>query len=157
MRVLLLSFVAAALVACGQSGPADRMGDKGASANEIGELPLKRGFYVMHDTACGNASSATLLLIHSGGMNGARDACDFKSIEQTGPAVYRVALACKEIQRGVIEPSTYVYEIPDLTQFRYGTEGSDYRSHFRYCEQSSLPDPWRDNDISDLIGGGAGQ
>lgn len=29
----------------------------------------------------------------------------------------------------------------------YGWEGSA-----RHCPQSSLPEPWRDNDISDLIG-----
>lgn len=115
-------------------------------------MPLNRGFYVMSDTACGDASNATLLLIRRGGMNGTRDACDFRSIEQTGPTSYRAEVACIGIQGGAAEQSTYRYEIPGSVQFSYGTEHSDYRSHFHYCEQSSLPDPWRDNDISDLLG-----
>jgi hypothetical protein len=158
MRVMLLSFLGgAALVACERPGPNDGDGEKRAPANTITELPLKRGFYVMNDTACGNASNATLLLIRAGGMNGARDACDFSLIERTGPTSYRAAVACTDIQGGGVETSTYLYEILDSAQFSYGTEGSDYRSHFRYCEQSSLPDPWRDNDISNLIGEGDAQ
>jgi hypothetical protein len=148
MRILLLLLIAPGLAACGQRGT----GENTQQANRGDDLPLKRGFYVASDTACGNASNATLLLIRSGGMNGARDTCDFRSIEQAGPASYRVAVACKAMYGEEIELSTYLLEITDTTQFSYGTEGSDYRSHFRYCEQSSLPDPWRDNDISDLLG-----
>jgi hypothetical protein len=157
VRLTPLLLVAGAVVACGPFGPADDAGNSGASGNTVAELPLKRGFYVMSDTTCGNASNATLLLIRSEGMNGARDVCEFRSIEQTGPTSYRAAVACEVIPGGAIEPSTYIYEIPDTAQFSFGTEGSDFRSHFRYCEQSSLPDPWRDNDISDLLGEEAGQ
>jgi hypothetical protein len=153
MKFLLVSFVAGALVACSPSGPADGVGETAAAASRVSELPLRRGFWVMSDTACGDASTATLLLVHAGGMNGARDACDFRSIEQTGPTSYRAAMACDGIQGAGAEPLTYLFEVADHAHFSYGTEGSDYRSHFRYCEQSSLPDPWRDNDISDLLGG----
>jgi len=150
MRRLLLTFVSGALAACSQSAPVG--GTAGEAANSLSELPLKRGFYVMSDTACGNASNATLLLIRADGMNAARTSCDFKSIEQTGATSYRAAVVCNDIQGGVPEQSIYLYEIPDSAQLSYGSEDSDYRSQFRYCEQSSLPDPWRDNDISDLIG-----
>jgi len=61
-------------------------------------------------------------------------------------------MTCKDIQDRDTGPSTHIYEIPDTAQFSYRTEDSDYRSHFRFCEQSSLPDHWRDNDLSDLIG-----
>jgi hypothetical protein len=156
MRILLLSLVAGALFACGQPGTTDGTGDNGASSGVVVELPLRRGFYVMSDTACGNASNATLLLIRRAGVNGAHAACDFESIEQTGPTSYRAAITCRYIQGGEPEASTNVYEIPDSAQFTYGTEDSDYRSHYRYCEQSSLPEPWRDNDVSDLVDEGAG-
>lgn len=143
------------LVGCDRSGSADSGGENPAPASSLTELPLKRGFYVTTDTACGKASNATLLLLHAGGMNGARTVCDFESIEETAPANYRVVAACKDIQYGEIERTVYHYEISDSAQFSYRTEDSDFRSGYRYCEQSSLPDPWRDNDISDLIGGDA--
>jgi len=152
MRILLLLPVAGVLIACGQPRTGDASDESPAPAKTVDELPLQRGFYVESDTACTNASNATLLLIRRAGMDGARDACDFTLIEQTGPTSYRAAGVCKEIQSGNVEPSTYLYEIADTSQFSYGSEDSDYRSQFRYCEQSSLPDPWRDNDISDLLG-----
>jgi len=152
MRVLLLLLVTGGLFACGQPGTGAGAGENAEQANRGDDLPLQRGFYVASDTACGSASTATLLLIRSGGMNGARDACDFRSIEQAGPASYRVVVACATMHGEAQELLTYRFEITDTTQFSYGTEGSDHRSYFRYCEQSSLPDPWRDNDISDLLG-----
>jgi hypothetical protein len=141
-----------ALAGCGGNAPEGVGASANGNGNTVTELPLKRGFYVASDSDCGQASNATLLLVHSGGINGSRDACDFTSIEQTGPTGYRAVVACRNIQGGETESSTNVYEIPDATQFSYGADDSDYRSHFRYCEQSSLPDPWRDNDISDLVG-----
>lgn len=156
MRVLLLSLAAGALFACGHPGTTNGTGENGGLASVMAELPLQRGFYVMSDTACGDASHATLLLVRRAGMNGARDACDFESIEQTGPTSYRAVVTCRDIQGRGTEASTNLYEIPDAVQFSYGTDDSDYRTHFRYCEQSSLPDPWRDNDISDPVGGGNG-
>lgn len=155
-RVRLLPLLGGLLlVGCDRSGSADSGGESPASAATLTELPLKRGFYVTTDTACDKASNATLLLLHASGMNGARTVCDFESIEKTAPANYRAAAACKDIQYGETERTVYRYEISDNTQFSYRTEDSDYRSQYRYCEQSSLPDPWRDNDISDLIGGDA--
>jgi len=147
VKIVPFSLVAGALVACGQPGPTD--------ANMIAELPLERGFYVMSDTACGQASNASLLLIRGSGMNGARDACDFTSIAQTAPTSYRAVMTCRDTQGRDTEVLTNIYQIPASTRFSYGTEDSDYRAEYRYCEQSSLPDPWRDIDLSDLIGEGS--
>lgn len=149
MRAFLSLLTAGALSACGQSAPGDQPAGDTVSSSAIVELPLQRGFYVMSDTPCGEASNATLLLIRRDGMNWARSACDFESIGQAGPTSYRAVLACMDIQGGEIESWTVLVEITDATQFSYGSEDSDYRTHYRYCEQSSLPDPWRDNDISD--------
>jgi hypothetical protein len=157
MRRLSVLLTAGVLCACGQSETGARPVERSVPADTIAELPLQRGFYVMSDTSCGEASNATLMLIRRGGVNWARSACDFQAIEKAGPTSYRATVACTDIQRGEIESSTYLFEIPDATQFSYGTEDSDYRTHFRHCEQSSLPDPWRDNDISDLIGEGVGR
>lgn len=151
MKAAFMILVSAcALAGCADHAPGGEF--HGTAGNIVTELPLKRGFYVVSDTACGQASNATLLLVHRDGINGSRSACDFEVIEQAGPTSYRAVAVCMNIQGGEAESSTNVYEIPDATRFSYGAEGRDYRSHFRYCEQSSLPVPWRDNDISDLLG-----
>jgi hypothetical protein len=154
MRLLPVLLTAGLLCACGQSGTGERPVDSTAPTYTIVELPLQRGFYVMSDTSCGEASNATLLLVRRSGINWVRSACEFESIRHAGAESYRAALACKDIQRGEVQSSTYHLHIPDATQFSYGTEDSDYRTHFRYCQQSSLPEPWRDNDISELVGEG---
>ncbi len=136
------------LAACGESAPTS-----GASAAAtVSELPLRRGFYVSSDTACGDASNATLLLMKRDGINGSRDACAFQSIEQTGPQSYRVIEQCADLQAGADEADVQgvVWEIPDDSRFTSKSDSGWERS-FRYCEQASLPDSWRDNDISDLV------
>jgi len=118
----------------------------------VTELPLTRGFYVSTDTACGDASNATLLLMRRDGFNGARDGCDFETIEQTGPQSYRVIERCADFQAGPDSATTetVIWQIPDDASFTSNGDRGWERS-FRHCEQSSLPDPWRDNDISDLV------
>lgn len=106
-------------------------------------LPLRRGFYVSADTPCNQASNATLRLVTREGVNWARDICTFKKIEKTGATSYRVTDSCSD------EPTTY--EVPNETSFTVKYEGGS-ESSARYCAQSTLPDPWRDNDISDITG-----
>lgn len=113
------------------------------AAATVKTLPLKRGFYVSADTPCAQASNATLRLVTREGINGSRDVCTFKKIEKTGATSYRVTESCSG------EPTTY--EIPNETSFTIKYEGGS-ESSARYCAQSSLPDPWRDNDISDITG-----
>jgi len=86
---------ACTLAGCDDNAPAGN--GAGATGNIVTELPLTRGFYVASDTACGQASNATLLLVHRDGINGARDAYSFKSIEQTGPTSYRAVAVCNNI------------------------------------------------------------
>jgi hypothetical protein len=128
MRRLLLTFVCGALVACGQSAPAGGTGDE--AANSLSELPLERGFYVMSDTACGNASNATLLLIRADGMNGARTSCDFKSIEQTRATSYRAAVVCNDIlfdfAKATIRPDGAA-QLDELGRILLSSAIADYR------------------------------
>lgn len=116
--------------------------EKAASAT-VRSLPLRRGFYVASDTPCNQASNATLRLVTREGINFARDICTFRKIEKTGATSYRVTESCAD------EPQAY--EIPNDTSFTVTYEGGS-QSSARYCAQSSLPDPWRDNDISDITG-----
>lgn len=120
-----------------------------ASASEktpaatVKTLPLKRGFFVASGTPCGNASNATLMLITREGINWSRDVCTFKRIEKIAASGYRVAAQCSGGE------TTITFEIPSDDRFTAKYEnGGD--SSARYCAQSNLPDPWRDNDISDL-------
>lgn len=122
----------------------------------VASLPLKRGFYVASDTPCGQASNATLSLLRRDGFTvSGRDFCEFVKIEKTGATSYRVTEECSsggeawgsEEQK---DTSVVAWEIPNDTSYKRKSD-SGWESSARYCAQSSLPEPWRDNDISDLI------
>lgn len=114
-------------------------------------LPLQRGYYVASDTPCGQASNATLQLLRRSGIGAARTLCEFKAIEQTGPTSYRVRESCSELgSTTAAATETVSYEIANDRSFTARrADGADYKA--RYCAQSSLPSPWRDNDIRGLI------
>lgn len=116
----------------------------------VTELPLKRGFYVASDTPCEQASNATLLLLRRDGIGGARDFCEFRQIEAVDAAIYRVTEACADLQGGDAVVSLSTYRVASPTDFTARSE-QGWESSARYCEQSSLPEPWRDNDVDDLI------
>lgn len=118
---------------------------KAEPAATVAALPLKRGFYVESGTACGQASAATLFLLDKTSLNGQQDSCTFKKIEQTGANSYRVTEACEG------GTSIASYTVEGETSFR-STSDNGRNITARYCTQSSLPDPWRDNDISDATG-----
>lgn len=143
-----VAIAAMLLAACGRSA-APAIG----SGVTLSTLPLERGFYVASDTACDAASNATLLLYRGDGFNGAHDTCEFQSIEQTGSNSYRVIERCHVLQEGPDNATTGVadWTLPDGASFTSASE-TGWQRDFRHCEQSSLPDPWRDNDISELIG-----
>lgn len=123
-----------------------------AQAATVAALPLKRGYYVESDTPCGQASNATTTLLRRQGIGGARDFCEFKKIEQTGPNTYRVTEACGDLQDSAPpETSTSIYTLTGDTAFTAKSEHGWERSA-RYCAQSSMPPDWRANDISDVTG-----
>jgi hypothetical protein len=123
-----------------------------AQAATIAALPLKRGYYVESDTPCGQASNATTSLLRREGIGGARDFCEFKKIEQTGPNTYRVTEACGDLQDSAPpETSASIYTLTGDTAFTAKSEHGWERSA-RYCAQSSMPPDWRANDISDVTG-----
>lgn len=139
--VLLLAW----LTACSQDTvPA-------GNTSAITSLPLKRGYYVASDTPCDQASNATISLLRRNGVGGARDFCEFRQIEQTGPATYRVTQACRELQDDIPpETSIVIYTMPNDTSFTAQHEHG-WTHSARYCDQASMPPAWQKNDISDVL------
>ena len=141
---------------CGaKSRTDDRQAKAGGNAaplkgKVVRSLPLKRGFYVASDTPCGQASNATLQLLRRDGIGVARETCSFRRLEQTGPARYRVVAECRNMEGAPMGTQVSIYDIPDDSRFSVArAPGQAYSA--RYCIQSSLPSPWRDNDIGELI------
>lgn len=114
-------------------------------------LPLQRGYYVASDTPCNKASNATTTLLRRNGLGGARDFCEFKRIEQTGPNIYRVTQACGDLQdQAPPETSVVTYTLRGHTAFTSKSEHG-WTHSARYCAQSAMPREWRANDISDVV------
>ncbi|MDD4865508.1 MAG: hypothetical protein PHE38_16140 [Alishewanella agri] len=130
-------------------------------ASAENQLPLRLGFYVAADTPCANASNATLLLLRANGIGGARDFCQFLSIRQLSAQDFLVTESCADFQASEAEQRLVRYQIIDAVSFKLSrvtaeqpvlsqpTETEVFYQGY-YCPQSSLPEPWRDNDLSDL-------
>lgn len=116
-----------------------------AAAQAPAELPLERGFYVRTDESCGTANNAVTALLTRSGLQWVTSRCSFGSIAQTGPTSWEVVQNCD----GPGE-ATAVWDIPDRTSFSF-TDSNGWDHAARFCAQSDLPEPWRSNDISDLI------
>jgi hypothetical protein len=151
---MAFSILVAACVLAGCSGDAREGNGAGGASRHVSELPLMAGFYVISDIPCGQASNATLLLLLRDGISGSQDSCDFHTIEQTGPTRYRVTERCASPTAGAADGQAHIvdWEIPDDASFT-STSDAGWQRSARYCEQSTLPAPWRDNDITDLIRG----
>jgi len=120
------------------------------SPRPVAVLPLQRGYYVASDTPCAMASNATLLLVRQNGIGGARYFCEFKRIEQTGPATYRVEEACADFQGEAPETRHLQYILEN--DVRFLTKEQDVVAlDARYCAQSELPLEWRNTDMDSEI------
>lgn len=143
------------LAACG-SGEAAEAQQQGAAVVEA--LPLPLGFYISDGESCGSASNATLMLLHKTGFNTSREPCEFSRIEQVAPNAFQVTQSCSDNGEAWGRETTF-YEVVSQVEvageqsFRLTYDAGSVPVDWQYCPQSSLPDSWRDNDISDLIGG----
>ena len=125
------------------------------------QLPLQLGFYVAADTPCANASNATLSLLRANGIGGARDFCQFLSIRQLSAQDFLVTESCADFQASEAEQRLVLYHVIDAVSFKLSrvtaeqpvlSQPTDTEVFYQgyYCPQSDLPEPWRDNDLSDL-------
>ncbi|HMM73368.1 MAG: hypothetical protein IT469_02965 [Pseudomonadales bacterium] len=140
--------ILAVLAACERAERSDRLAEQTAIATD--RLPLRLGFYVSSDTPCEHASNATLSLLRRNGIGGARDFCEFKSIERVEPDVYRVMESCADLRDDYAETSVVTYFLAGDTGFRARSE-SGWEHRARHCPQSALPEEWRDADIGELL------
>ncbi|MBW7930800.1 MAG: hypothetical protein H3C57_05785 [Gammaproteobacteria bacterium] len=102
------------------------------------------------DTACGQASNATLALLHVRGLDGARADCSFETVEALSGGRYRVVEQCAEIGTDEVFRTAGVWEILTPESFRR-TADSGWQSAMRYCAQASLPEGWREIDLEAAI------
>lgn len=114
------------------------------------DLPLRRGFYVSSDIACGDASNATLALLHATGLNSAREACSFDTVVPLGGARYRTTEHCAVIGTSDVIGYEADWEVLSDRGFRR-TLASGAVIGMRWCEQSSLPEAWRMIDLDAAI------
>lgn len=151
-RTALAALGAATLLAaCTRAPSAAPVGTSAPSAS----LPLQRGFYVSQDTRCDAASNATLSLLGADGYGGARYFCRFEHVEAASPTQFQVTEACAElfVEEPAGETQLVQWTLHDDRSFTRRHAGGE--DHARFCEQASLPEPWRDNDISDVTGSSA--
>jgi len=132
--------------ACDASPPQDAPGGTGQGPRPVATLPLQRGYYVASDTPCAEASNATLLLLRRSGIGGARYFCEFRHIERTGPATYRVDETCADFEGSAAETRQLDYVVENNVRFR-SRDQDGVVLDARYCAQPELPPDWRDTDI----------
>lgn len=153
-RMAFACILAMASASCDAAGdtPAAADPSPAVEAVVVDALPLRRGYYVRTDDECGTASNATLALVRRDGITG----CNFTRIERIGESRYRVGESCAvraappghEHER---DEFTNEYEILAEDRYRLTFEYGE-TVEFRFCPQGSLPESWRDNDISDVTG-----
>jgi hypothetical protein len=113
------------------------------------DLPLPRGFYIDAAVACAEASNATLSLLHKTGLNSARSDCSFTAMTTEGNGIFAYRETCTTIPDGDSYEGEGRIEVLGPERFRLFGDG--WERAFRHCPQVALPEPWRDNDISDLL------
>ncbi|MFC3102151.1 hypothetical protein [Altererythrobacter lauratis] len=156
MQLLLVALAACPLAACTSGEAAEAQQQQDAAVVEA--LPLPPGFYISDGESCGSASNATLILLHKSGINSSREPCEFSRIEQVAPSAFQVTQSCSDNGEAWGRETT-IYEVVSQVKvtgeqsFRLTYDSDSEPVDWQYCPQSSLPDPWRDTDISDLIGG----
>lgn len=113
------------------------------------EMQLQRGFYTSAEFSCAEASNATIILVHKTGINASKVACDFTALSPVGPNTFQYAETCNEVGAPAPHQNAGTIEVLSTTSFRQS--GNGWQETFAYCPQSSMPEPWATNDISDMV------
>jgi hypothetical protein len=145
-----LRLVALKIAGVPDSGPAPSApkapesadGTRGVKAGDI--VPLKRGYYVSSNVPCNKASNASLSLFTGKSFS---DWCKVVSNKKINDTTYAIKSKCQIRDESLSISSKYVILSP--VEYKETNQNGEFQS--RYCEQSQLPDPWRDNDIKDIV------
>lgn len=130
-------FVAASWAACAWNAHSRDLTD--APGVRVATLPLEPGYYVASDTPCDKASNATVSLLRRTGIGGARDFCEFTTIEQTGPSTYRVTQSCQELQPGgATSIAVVTYVLSGHARF-FSRSDQGWCHSARRCAPSTMP------------------
>jgi hypothetical protein len=151
-------------VACGQKapvfGPVPATADSAdvppkADPSAPVVLPLRTGYYIASEDTCEIASSVSLQLLGRSRISTSHVECTFESIVQRASSTFGVTVRCTDDgkmfgREPFVETRTDTFDVARETQFTIGYDGGGSAT-YQFCEQASLPEPWRTNDISDLI------
>lgn len=151
-RVIILVFLL--MAACTSLSESRELQEHAADASKIlgpsNVIPLRRGYYVASGTPCSLASNATLLLLRSNGLGGARYFCEFKDIQQVSSAVYLVEEMCTDFQDEGRETQRLQYTLESRAHF-VSKDKNGVVHDARYCPQSELPPDWSGTDIQSEV------
>jgi len=114
------------------------------------DLLLIPGYYVSSDIPCSDDSNATLQLVTRHQFNWPQQACAIAEEVLATGTVYAVAIDCEETVDFAAERLNITLDIPDDQHYGLAFSG-ETPTRMRYCPQSEMPEPWRSNDLSDLI------
>jgi len=150
--------------ACGQKEPAAGPVPAAADGADVPPkadpsapvvLPLRTGYYIASEETCENASNVSLQLLGRSRISTSHVECTFESIVQRASSTYGVTVKCTDDgeafgREPFVETRTDTFDVARETQFTIGYDGGGSAT-YQFCEQASLPEPWRNSDISDLI------
>jgi hypothetical protein len=105
-------------------------------------LPLKHGYYVDVKVACNQASNATLTLF-TGKSFGAGCSAKAKPVDRQ---TFKISEVCRT--RDEFAKSVGIYRVLNDKEYVLNNEYGEF--HSRFCEQSQLPEPWSQNDLSEI-------
>ncbi len=113
-------------------------------------LPIRRGYYVLEEVPCGQASNATLRLYDGVSFGQAHMECKAPSSKHLASGPFQITSQCRDTEGrgGPWKKLISTYKILGETKFVALSEPT--QGTFRYCRQSDLPSPWDLNDLSTI-------
>jgi hypothetical protein len=118
-----------------------------ATAASADSLPIERGYYVRRDSACRQASNATITLYDGISFGTAHEECRNPAIQKLADGSHLITEQCRttQVDGGAWMPFTARYKVLSRTEF-IGTSPFE-KAAYRYCRQSDLPEPWSTVDL----------
>lgn len=115
-------------------------------------LRRPRRYYVRDGSSCSDASNATVALVHRRGINGARTACTFTAMTPVDANTFAYTESCQDLGRPEQYENTGTMKLLSPTSLWLDWDGTDGKGvTMTHCPQPSMPEPWRDTDLSSFI------